>query len=174
MEKRMHTRVVTAVFVMACVTAPGRADPPRPLGGIATRLGCSMRAYIRCAGEFCYDSQQGETTGTTGVAGANSWAFGFDFKDNTASVGEDYAKNHNKRWPIKGLEESRAVVNEPMFVKFNVLTDTQKLFVMIVATPLPEAKGYSFGYGVVSRHPHHREPFPSMDKTINSGKCTVE
>lgn len=92
------------------------------------------------SGDFCYDSKRGDTTGTTSVAGANSWAFEFDLNNNTASVNEDYAKNYNERCSMKGLEESPAVVNKPMFVKFNIRTDTQKLFVIIVATPLPKPK----------------------------------
>ncbi len=75
---------------------------------------------------------------------------------------------------MQGLEELPAVVNKPMWVKFTVLTDTQKLFVMIVATPLPEARGYSFGYGVASRPPDDRRLLPGIDKTINSGECTAQ
>ena len=170
----MRVSLMVLVLAMMCLAAPGAADPPAPLGGVATRFGCSMRAYLRCAGDFCYDSKRGETDGTTSIAGASSWAFEFDFKNNTASVGEDYAKKYSRRWPIQTIEESPAIVNKPMFVKFNVRTDTQKLFVMIVATPLPEGKGYDFGYGVVSRHPLGAEPLPGVDKTINSGKCTAE
>lgn len=170
----MRPGLIASIFAMSCVVSPAHAEPPAPLGGLVTALSCTMRAYLRCAGNFCYDSKSGETDGTTSVAGASSWAFDFNFKNDTASVGEDYAKNYNKRWPMQALKESPAVVDKPMFVKFDVRTDTQKLFVMIVATPLAEGKGYSFGYGVVSPRPRGREPFAGIDKTINTGKCTPE
>ena len=163
-----------AVFATVSLAAPAHADPPAPLGGVASRLGCSSRAYASCAGDFCYDSQPGETSGTSSVGGPSSWAFEFDFKNKMASVGEDYAKDHKKRWPMQALEEGPAVVNRPMFVKFKLRTDTQNLFVLVVATPLPQAQGYSFGYGVVSRVPFGRQALPGMDKAIDSGKCMVE
>jgi len=167
-------RLRTAVFATLCLAAPAHADPSAPLGGVASRLGCSSRAFVSCAGDFCYDSTPSATSGTTSVGGPSAWAFEFDFKNKTADVGEHYAKDRNKRWPMQALEESAAVVNKPMFVKFNLRTDTQNLFVMIVATPLPEAQGYSFGYGVVSHGRYGRQPLPGIDKTIDSGKCMVE
>ena len=173
-NERARMGLRAAIVATVCPAAPVYADPPTPLGGIASRLGCSSRAYASCAGDFCYDSKPGETSGTASVGGPSSWAFEFDFSNKTASVGEGYAKDHNKRWPMQALEEGPAVVNKPMFVKFNLRTDTQKLFVMIVATPLPEAQGYSFGYGVVSRVPYGPRALPGIDKTIDSGKCMVE
>ena len=177
---KKRVRMSAAVLVAFCLAEPAHADDPRaPLGGVASRLGCSSRAHANCAGDFCYDSTRSEASGTTSVGGPSAWAFEFDFKNRTASVGEGYAKDRNRRWPMQALEESPAVVNKPMFVKFSLRTDTQKLFVMIVATPLPEAQGYSFAYGVVSRGPYGRkaltgQALPGIDKTIDSGKCMVE
>ena len=166
-------RLKATAFGALFLAAPAYAEPP--LGGVAARLGCSLRAYAECAGAFCYDATRGETSGTTSVTGPSSWAFQFDFKNKTASVGEDYAKDFKKQWPMRGLAEGPAVVNKPMFVKFSLRTDAQQLFVLVVATPLPEARGYSFGYGVVSRGPFSRQVFlPGVDKTISTGKCTVE
>ena len=173
-KKRARMGLRTAVSASVCLVTAALADPPTPLGGVTSRLGCSSRAYASCAGDFCYDSKPGETSGSASVGGPSSWAFEFDFRNKTASVGEGYAKDHDKRWPMQALEAGPAVVNKPMFVKFNLRTDTQKLFVMIVATPLPEAQVYSFGYGVVSRVPYGPRALQGIDKTIDSGKCTVE
>jgi hypothetical protein len=54
---------------------------------------------------------------------------------------------------MQELDDSPAVVNKPMFVKFSLRTDTQKLHVMVVANPLSEARGYSFGSGFVTAAP---------------------
>ncbi len=169
----MHTIPYALTLAIACISSVNLAQSA-PLGGIVTNLSCTMRAYDRCAGDFCYDSKHGQSDGTTGVAGVSSWAFNFDFRTNTASVGDEYANNRDKRWPIKAVEVSPAIVNKPMFVKFAVRTDTTKLNVMIVATPGREGEGYSFGFGVVSRRPYGVQPIPGIDKTINSGDCEAE
>ncbi|MFY9657791.1 MAG: hypothetical protein WAK01_14630 [Methylocystis sp.] len=173
-KKHGSASLRAAVLAMLCLVPPAHADAPAPLGGVVTRLGCSQRAFAECSGSYCYDAMPGETSGTFSVTGPISWAFEFDFKNQTASVGEGYAKDLTKRWPMLGLSASPAVVNKPLFVKFSLLTDTQQLFVMVVATPLPEARGYSFGYGVVGAGPSGSRTLPEMDKTINTGKCTAQ
>jgi hypothetical protein len=155
----------------AIYVSPALAQSQAPLGGVVKDLSCEMRAYDRCAGDFCYDSKRGESTGTSGKVGVSSKAFNFNFADNTASVGEEYAKNISRRWPIRIVETSPAVVNKPMFVKFRIATDAGEYSALVVATPIPEGGGYSFGFGVMSPRPYGDQPVAGVDRTINSGDC---
>jgi hypothetical protein len=154
--------------------SPALAQSQAPLGGVVKDLSCEMHAYDRCAGDFCYDSKRGDSTGTSGKVGLGSRAFNFNFADNTAKVGEEYAKNFARRWPIRLIQTSPAVVNKPMFVKFKIATDAGEYSALVVATPLPEGGGYSFGFGVVSQRPYGEQAVTGVDRTINSGDCKPE